>query len=89
MRFKLENRQAEFKPGGSNFRVGRRFAAALLVPRLYGKDPRSHHKPQARAPPVGFELETNGFQFYAIANLGFAAALLVPRLSQVTPQASG
>ena len=22
-----------------------------------------------RAPPVGFELETNGFQFYAIANL--------------------
>ena len=22
-----------------------------------------------RAPPVGFKLETNGFQFYAIANL--------------------
>ena len=23
----------------------------------------------SRAPPVGFEPETNGFQFYAIANL--------------------
>ena len=77
--------------------LGRRFAAALL-PLLFGKNPRSHHKgatgrvrtsnwrPTAsssmplptwtripghttRAPPVGFELESNGFQFYAIANL--------------------
>ena len=44
--------------------VGRRFATALL-PRLFGTYPRSHHK----RPPVGFELETNGFQFYATANL--------------------
>ena len=44
--------------------IGRKFAAALL-PRLFGKNPRSYQ----RAPPVGFELETNGFQFYAIANL--------------------
>ena len=41
--------------------VGRRFAAALL-PRLFGTNPMSHHK-------GGFEPETNGFQFYAIANL--------------------
>ena len=43
-------------------RLGRGFAAAVL-PRLFGKNPRS------RAPPVGFELETNSFQIYAIANL--------------------
>ena len=41
--------------------LGRRFAAALL-PRLFGTNPMSHHK-------GGFEPETNGFQFYAIANL--------------------
>ena len=29
----------------------------------------SQVSPQAGAPLVGFELETNGFQFYAIANL--------------------
>ena len=41
--------------------IGRRFrVAAALLPRLFGKNPRSH--------PVGCELETNGFQFYAIAN---------------------
>ena len=43
---------------------GRGFAAALL-PRLFGKNPRSHRK----APPIEFQLETHGFQFYAIANL--------------------
>ena len=44
--------------------IGRRFAAALL-PRLFGTNPRSHHKGATGR----FELETNGFQFYAIANL--------------------
>ena len=47
--------------------LGRRFAAALL-PRLFGKNPRSHHK-GVTWEGVGFELETNGFQLYAIANL--------------------
>ena len=37
--------------------IGRRFAAASL-PRLFGKNPRSHHKGA-----------TNSFQLYAIANL--------------------
>ena len=49
--------------------TGRRFAAALL-PRLFRKNPRSHHK----GAPVGFELETNGFQRnkmkYAPADVG-------------------
>ena len=44
--------------------IGRRFAAALL-PRLFGTNPRSHHKGATGR----FELETNCFQFYAIANL--------------------
>ena len=44
--------------------VGWRFAAALL-PLLFRTNPRSHHK----GAQVGFELETNSFQFYAIANL--------------------
>ena len=48
--------------------IGRGFAAALL-PRLYGTNPRSHHKGASAAPPIGFELETNGFQFYAISYL--------------------
>ena len=43
------------------FQLRRRFAASLL-PRLFGRNP-------TWAPQVGFELETNGFQFYAIANL--------------------
>ena len=46
----------------STWLLGLRFAAALL-PRLFGKNPTT------REPPVGFELEINGFQFYAIANL--------------------
>ena len=43
---------------------GRRFAAALYHDcsgRISGHT--------TRAPPVGFKLETNGFQLYAIANL--------------------
>ena len=47
--------------------IGQRFAAALL-PRLFEKNPRSHHQ-GATGPLVGFELETKGFQSYAIANL--------------------
>ena len=47
---------------------GRKFAAASL-PRLFGTNPRSHHKGATACPQVGFELETNSFQFYAIANL--------------------
>ena len=45
----------------------RRFAAALL-PRLsvFGNNIPGH---TTRAPPVGFELATNGIQFFAIANL--------------------
>ena len=30
-----------------------------------------------RAPPIGFELETNGFQFYAIANLNKRTVIAV------------
>ena len=45
--------------------IRRRFAAALL-PRLFGNNVPGH---TTRAPPVGFELATNGIQFYAIANL--------------------
>ena len=44
--------------------IGQRFAAALL-PRLFGKNPRSHHK----GATCRVQLETNSFQFYAIANL--------------------
>ena len=44
--------------------LGLRFSTALL-PRLFGKNPRSHPV-TTRAPLVEFELETNGFQFYAI-----------------------
>ena len=51
-------------PGSSGRRTSGRFAAALL-PRLFGRTPDQ----TTRAPPVGFELETIGFQFYAIANL--------------------
>ena len=40
----------------------RRFAAALL-PRLFGNNVPGH---TTRAPPVGSEQGTNGFQFYAI-----------------------
>ena len=47
-----------------NKRVRRRFDAALL-PRLFGNNVPGH---TTRAPPVGFELATNGIQFYAIAN---------------------
>ena len=43
----------------------RRFAAALL-PRLFGNNIPGH---TTRAPPVGFELATNGIQLYVIANL--------------------
>ena len=53
--------QAPCKHNSSLRLLGRRFAAALL-PRLFGTNPMSHHK-------GGFEPETNGFQFYAIANL--------------------
>ena len=51
--------------------LGRRFAAALL-PRLFGTNPRSHHKGATGR----FELETNGFQFYAIANLDKTSLIL-------------
>ena len=47
-----------------NSYLGWRFAAALL-PRLLGKNPRSHHK----GVTGGVRTETNSFQFYAIANL--------------------
>ena len=43
----------------------RRFAAALF-PRLFGNNVPGH---TTREAPVGFELVTNGIQFYAIANL--------------------
>ena len=46
------------------YKKRRRFAAALL-PRLFGNNVPGH---TTRAPPVGFELATNGIQFYAIAN---------------------
>ena len=46
-------------------KVRRRFAAALL-PRLFGNNFPDH---TTREPTVGFELATNGIQFYAIANL--------------------
>ena len=42
----------------------RRFAAALL-PRLFRNSTPGH---TTRAPPIGFELATNGIQFYAIAS---------------------
>ena len=52
----------------------RRFAAALL-PRLFGTNVPGH---TTRAPPVGFEPRTNGFQpeFYAMANLDKTSLLL-------------
>ena len=31
-----------------------------------------------RAPPVGFALETNGFQFYAVANLDKTSLIVIP-----------
>ena len=50
---------------------GRRFAAALL-PRLFGKNTRSHHKGATGRVRTGDSwrvgVETNGCQFYAIAN---------------------
>ena len=53
---------------------GRRFAAALI--------PRSGRIPghTTRAPQVGFELETDGFQFYAIANLDKTSQDIIPGL---------
>ena len=45
--------------------IRRRFAAALL-PRLFVSKVPGH---TTRAPPVGFELATNGIQLYALANL--------------------
>ena len=42
-----------------------RFATALL-PRLFGTKVLGHI---TRAPPVGFEVATNGIQLYDIANL--------------------
>ena len=47
------------------YRKRRRIAAALL-PRLFGNNFPGH---TTRAPPVGFEVGTYGFQFFAIANL--------------------
>ena len=49
----------------SGDRKRRSFAAALLS-RLFGNRIPGH---TTRAPPVGFELATDGIQFYAIANL--------------------
>ena len=48
----------------NNAHVGWRLAAALL-PLLFRKNPRSHHK----GATWRVELDTNCFQFYAIANL--------------------
>ena len=45
----------------SDIFFGRRFAAAF-----FGNNVQGH---TTRVPPVGFELATNGIQFYAIANL--------------------
>ena len=45
--------------------IRRTFSTALL-PRLFGTKVPGH---TTRAPPVGFELATNGIQLYAIANL--------------------
>ena len=41
----------------------------VLLPRLFGNWQRPTSYWAARPPPVGFELATNGIQFYAIANL--------------------
>ena len=57
------------------YNIGWRFTAALL-PRLFGTNPRSHHIVTTRAPPVGFKLETNCFQCYAIANLDKTSLIL-------------
>ena len=46
---------------------GRRFAGAALLPRRFGNRSPGH---TTRAPPVGFELATDGIQFYAFANSG-------------------
>ena len=35
------------------------------------------------APPVGFELKTNGFQFYVIANLDKTSLILVTTVRAV------
>ena len=45
-----DRRQQDRGYVGARQRLGRRFAAALL-PRLFGKNPRSHHKPGTRAQP--------------------------------------
>ena len=60
-----EQRDASPESQDLRLRIRRRFAAALL-PRLYGTKVPGH---TTRAPPVGFELATNGIQLYAIANL--------------------
>ena len=51
---------------GTEFQVTVQGHAAVLLPRLFGNRIPGH---TTRAPPVGFELATNGIQFYAIANL--------------------
>ena len=53
------------RPGQAAGSKWRRFAAALL-PRLFGNSIPGY---TTRAPQVGFELTTNGIQFYVIANL--------------------
>ena len=68
----------------NNAVLGRRFAAALL-PRVHdcsGRIP-GH---TTREPPVGFELETNGFQFYDIANLDKTCNILVSNLNLTFPR---
>ena len=50
------------------------FAAAVL-PRLLRNNVLGH---TTKAPPVGFELATNGIQFYAIANSRHKPAHLRP-----------
>ena len=70
-----------YKPGADPTTRRRRGLAAATVavgdtfqgggsPQLYYHDCSGRIPGHTtRAPPVGFELETNGFQFYAIANL--------------------
>ena len=60
----------------------RRFAAALSFT-MFGNHVPGH---TTRAPPVGFELATNGIQFYdSIANLDKASLYLVKGIDGIGP----
>ena len=49
--------------------------AVAVLPRLFGNNVPGR---TTRAPPVGFELATNGIQFYAIANLNKTSLPVIP-----------